>query len=240
MAYDYEAITAAEFGQAHAERRRLQGQEARLLVRHLQDGPGRGGGGVRRSRDAVHLRQVPDDLRHLGRPAETQGREGLRRHLDDDPLDDPGQPGHRVPQGIHLCRREGEEDGEVLIMAKDLVDYCMDAFGFKEYEILDEFPGEVWKDSRRNTPSSTGRASSSWPPSSLSTPARAWFTSPRATARRTTRSAWNTGSIIMRLSTRTAISRRTSTSSPGNSSSTPTGPLSRNSSKWGRCSAKAT
>jgi isoleucyl-tRNA synthetase len=36
-----------------------------------------------------------------------------------------------------------KQTGEVLIMAKDLVDYCMDAFGYKEYEIVDEFPGEV-------------------------------------------------------------------------------------------------
>jgi len=34
------------------------------------------------------------------------------------------------------------QTGEVLIVAKDLVDYCMEAFGFKDYEILDEFPGE--------------------------------------------------------------------------------------------------
>jgi len=35
--------------------------------------------------------------------------------------------------------------GEVLILAKDLLDYCLDAFGWqgKPYEILDEFPGAV-------------------------------------------------------------------------------------------------
>ena len=33
--------------------------------------------------------------------------------------------------------------GEVLILAKDLVDHCMDAFGFKQYEIIAEFPGAV-------------------------------------------------------------------------------------------------
>jgi isoleucyl-tRNA synthetase len=35
--------------------------------------------------------------------------------------------------------------GEVLILAKDLLDYCLDAFGFRNepYEILDEFPGSV-------------------------------------------------------------------------------------------------
>jgi isoleucyl-tRNA synthetase len=36
-------------------------------------------------------------------------------------------------------------EGEVLILAKDLLDYCLDAFGYrgKTYEIVDEFPGEV-------------------------------------------------------------------------------------------------
>ncbi|MBW2630384.1 MAG: isoleucine--tRNA ligase [Deltaproteobacteria bacterium] len=38
-------------------------------------------------------------------------------------------------------------EGEVLIFAKDLKDYCLDAFGFrgKEYEILDEFKGSALK-----------------------------------------------------------------------------------------------
>jgi isoleucyl-tRNA synthetase len=36
-------------------------------------------------------------------------------------------------------------DNEVLIVAKDMLDYCLDAFGYKNksYEILDEFKGEV-------------------------------------------------------------------------------------------------
>jgi isoleucyl-tRNA synthetase len=36
-------------------------------------------------------------------------------------------------------------DNDVLIVAKDMLDYCLDAFGFKNknYEILDEFKGEV-------------------------------------------------------------------------------------------------
>ncbi|PKN03922.1 MAG: isoleucine--tRNA ligase, partial [Deltaproteobacteria bacterium HGW-Deltaproteobacteria-9] len=38
-----------------------------------------------------------------------------------------------------------EVESEVLILAKDLLDYCLDAFGYrgKPYEIVDEFPGEV-------------------------------------------------------------------------------------------------
>jgi len=33
--------------------------------------------------------------------------------------------------------------GEVLILAKDLLDYCMDTFGFKDFEVLDEFQGSA-------------------------------------------------------------------------------------------------
>ena len=45
--------------EALPERERLQGEEARLLVRLLQDGPGRGRGGIPGPHDAVDLRQVP-------------------------------------------------------------------------------------------------------------------------------------------------------------------------------------
>lgn len=36
-------------------------------------------------------------------------------------------------------------EGEILILAKDLLDYCMEVFGYKDkgYEVLDEFPGSV-------------------------------------------------------------------------------------------------
>jgi isoleucyl-tRNA synthetase len=34
-------------------------------------------------------------------------------------------------------------NGETLILAKELLDYCMDAFGYKYYKVLDEFPGSV-------------------------------------------------------------------------------------------------
>jgi isoleucyl-tRNA synthetase len=33
--------------------------------------------------------------------------------------------------------------GDVLILAKELIDYCLDAFGIKNYELIDEFPGAV-------------------------------------------------------------------------------------------------
>jgi isoleucyl-tRNA synthetase len=33
--------------------------------------------------------------------------------------------------------------GDVLILAKDLLDYCMDAFGYKDYDVMDEFNGSL-------------------------------------------------------------------------------------------------
>jgi isoleucyl-tRNA synthetase len=44
--------------------------------------------------------------------------------------------------------------GEVLILAKDLLDYCLDAFGFahEPYEVLDEFPGSVMEGLRCRHP----------------------------------------------------------------------------------------
>ena len=227
--------------QADAERRRLQGQEARLLVRHLQDGPCRGGGGVRRSRDAGHLCQVPDDLGPLGRPAETQGRKGFRRHLDDDPLDDPGQPGHRVPQGIHLCRREGEEDGRGSHHGQGSRRLLHGRFRVQGVRDPRRVPRRGGGGTQGETPLHRPRERlHPGRPSSPSMRARAWSTSPRATAPRTTRSAWSTASTTTPPSTRTATSRRTWSSSRGSSSSTPTGLSTRSSRKWGRCSAWAT
>lgn len=45
-------------------------------------------------------------------------------------------------------------EGEVLILAKDLIDYSMDAFGYqgKPFEIVDEFPGEVMEGLRCRHP----------------------------------------------------------------------------------------
>ena len=45
-------------------------------------------------------------------------------------------------------------EGEVLILAKDLLDYCLDAFSYrgKPYEILDEFPGAVLEGQKARHP----------------------------------------------------------------------------------------
>ena len=44
--------------------------------------------------------------------------------------------------------------GEILIVARELLDYCLDAFGYRheEYEIVDEFPGEVMEMQRCRHP----------------------------------------------------------------------------------------
>jgi len=56
-----------------------------------------------------------------------------------------------IPANLAIALHEEFEyvavkfDEEVLVLAKDMLDYCIDAFGYrsKSYEILDEFPGAV-------------------------------------------------------------------------------------------------
>jgi isoleucyl-tRNA synthetase len=56
-----------------------------------------------------------------------------------------------IPANLAIALNEEFEyvavrfDDDVLILAKDMLDYCIDAFGYrgKPYEILDEFPGAV-------------------------------------------------------------------------------------------------
>jgi isoleucyl-tRNA synthetase len=56
-----------------------------------------------------------------------------------------------IPANLAIALKEDfiyvavKVDNEVLILAKDLLDYCLDAFGYKNknYEILDEFQGSV-------------------------------------------------------------------------------------------------
>jgi isoleucyl-tRNA synthetase len=56
-----------------------------------------------------------------------------------------------IPANLAIAVKEDfiyvavKTDNDVLIVAKDMLDYCLDAFGFKNknYEILDEFQGEV-------------------------------------------------------------------------------------------------
>ena len=56
-----------------------------------------------------------------------------------------------IPANLAIALKEDfiyvavKANNEVLILAKDLLDYCLDAFGYKnkKYEILDEFKGSV-------------------------------------------------------------------------------------------------
>ncbi len=85
----------------------LQGQEAGALVHPLPDRAGRGRSRVRGPHLAVDLRRVPLHARGGARNRRARARtEGRRQpvgaHLDDDALDDPVQPGDRVPPGVRL------------------------------------------------------------------------------------------------------------------------------------------
>jgi isoleucyl-tRNA synthetase len=63
MSYDYEATTVASLGSSTWPGASTRAR-TRLLVRLLQDRPGRGRGRVPRPHDAVDLRQVPPRFRH--------------------------------------------------------------------------------------------------------------------------------------------------------------------------------
>ena len=84
----------------------LQGQEAGPLVHPLPHGAGGSRGRVRGPLLAVDLRRVragAGQRRRAG--AAHPGAEGTRRlgaHLDDDAVDDPVEPGDRVPPGVRL------------------------------------------------------------------------------------------------------------------------------------------
>ncbi len=64
-------------------------------------------------------------------------------HLDDHPWTIPANLAIAVKDDFIYAAVKIDDD--VLIVAKDMLDYCLDAFGYrgKAYEIVDEFKGEV-------------------------------------------------------------------------------------------------
>ena len=90
---------------------RLQRQEARALVPARSHGTRRGGGRARTAHLAFDLRRVSvvaGRQRHAGRPrARTCGPRRHRAHLDDDAVDDSGEPRDRVSSGRRLRRVRG-------------------------------------------------------------------------------------------------------------------------------------
>ncbi len=103
MSYDYEATIAREFGRFVGKGFGLPGEEAGLLVCLLRDRPGRSGSGVRRSQVPFHHGQISGDLRFRRALPRVEKQESFRTDLDHHALDDPGQPGHRLPPRLHVC-----------------------------------------------------------------------------------------------------------------------------------------
>ena len=90
----------------------LQGQEARALVHALPHGACRGRGRIRAAHLAVDLRRVSAFAEERGRAGQARagagkGRTCLGAHLDDDAVDDPVEPGGRVPSGVRVRRVSG-------------------------------------------------------------------------------------------------------------------------------------
>jgi len=90
-------------------------------------------------------------------------------------------------------------DGETYIVARDLVDYCREAFGFRDrpYEILAEFPGKILEGQRARHPLYDRESVLILAPFVTLDAGTGWCTSPPATGRKIMKSAWNTGSITM-------------------------------------------
>jgi len=96
-------------------------------------------------------------------------------------------------------------DGETYIVARDLVDYCREAFGFRDrpYEILAEFPGKILEGQRARHPLYDRESVLILAPFVTLDAGTDSFTSPPATGRKTMKSEWLTGWTIMPPSTMT-------------------------------------
>ena len=86
--------------------------------------------------------------------------------MDDNPLDLP--PNQAVALHEEFIYVAVKVNGETLILAKELLDYCMDAFGYKNYNILDEFPGSVLEGLKAKHPLVDRESLLPWPPLSPS------------------------------------------------------------------------
>ncbi len=211
MAPAYQATIVREFGRFVGRGSRLQGTQARPLVHALQDGARAGGGRVRGASDPVGLREVP-----AGHAAPRAGRcpAPVGRHLDDDAVDPPGEPGRRGEserevRGARHGRRDADRRGRAR--------RCVHPGGPAHVRPPPPDPGGGRARGAR-VPAPVDRAHGTgrggvvrrrW------TPGPASSTSPRATARKTTSWAAPWGCRSTTRSTTTAASSRRSPTSPG-------------------------
>ena len=115
MNYGYQAAIVRALGAVRRAGHGLQGQEAGALVHPLPHGAGRGRGRVRgphaRRRSTSSSRSRRTAQPSSGRACRSSpARHGLGPDLDDDALDDPVEPGDRLPPAVHLRRLPGRRD----------------------------------------------------------------------------------------------------------------------------------
>ena len=124
MNFEYQAAIAPRARQVRRARPGLQGQEAGALVHPLPHGARRSRGRMRRPLVAVDLRRVPARAGERAtssarRVPELAGRDVSVLIWTTTPVDDPVEPGGRVPPGVRL--RAPTHDGRPrVIMAEEL------------------------------------------------------------------------------------------------------------------------
>ncbi len=139
MDYGYEAAIVRELGKVRGRRRRVQGQETRVLVRVRRNGPGRSRGGVRRSRVPFRVRAVRTARCRQGHSV-PERENNVDRYLDYDALDARREPGRCAAPRVRLCRGR-DQAGSALILAEGLLKQSMEKFGIANYRVLDKFKG---------------------------------------------------------------------------------------------------
>ncbi len=111
MTYDYEATTVAEFGKLYLNGSVYKGKKPVYWCASCKTALAEAEVEYQDHTTPSIYVKFALHFRYRRASAEARRREGLRRHLDDDPLDDPGKPGHRLPRGFPLCGGEGEGRG---------------------------------------------------------------------------------------------------------------------------------
>ena len=124
-------------------------------------------------------------------------------------------------------------NNQVIILARGLMDICMDTLGIQSYQVIAEFDAPAWKTSRQNIHSMIGNPRSCWHPMSPLMQALDAFTRPRDMGVKTTRQAWNITLMYTHQWMMRAVLPKMSSIFPDSMYLRPIGLLMKNLRKWG-------
>ena len=111
MTYDYEAVTVEEFGKLYLNGSVYKGKKPVYWCASCKTALAEAEVEYQDHTTPSIYVKFPLNSDIAGATAEARRGEGLRRHLDDDPLDHPGEPGHRLPRGFPVRGGEGQGRG---------------------------------------------------------------------------------------------------------------------------------